>query len=188
MRNRPTRSKPAGFPPAAGFGTPALHDALVTWKHVCASGLAAAILLLAGCQTPGQAPLSAADITAIRATTEAWLQAVRAGDRAGLAATYTEDAVLMPAHAPDVRGRRNIEAWFEKTPPVESFDLEITEIEGFGDLAYVRGTYTVTTVIEGLEPVTDSGKYLDVRRRQADGSWLFIRDMFASDLPCAPGQ
>lgn len=32
-------------------------------------------------------------------------------------------------------------------------------------------------------PVKDSGKYVEVRRRQADGRWLVAVDIFNSDVP-----
>jgi len=32
-------------------------------------------------------------------------------------------------------------------------------------------------------PATEKGKYLTVWKKQADGSWKVIEDMFNSDLP-----
>jgi ketosteroid isomerase-like protein len=37
----------------------------------------------------------------------------------------------------------------------------------------------------GAPPITDSGKYLEVFRKQADGSWKNARDAFSSNLPAA---
>jgi ketosteroid isomerase-like protein len=31
--------------------------------------------------------------------------------------------------------------------------------------------------------VPDTGKFMDIRRRQADGRWLFTHDIFNSDIP-----
>jgi len=51
--------------------------------------------VLAGCQpAPSSPELSAADISAIEATTARWEAAVRAGNWDAAAATFTEDAVL----------------------------------------------------------------------------------------------
>jgi ketosteroid isomerase-like protein len=48
----------------------------------------------------------------------------------------------------------------------------------------VLGTYTMTIVPPGAPgPVNDSGKYVEVRRKQSDGSWLIAVDIFNSDLP-----
>jgi ketosteroid isomerase-like protein len=36
------------------------------------------------------------------------------------------------------------------------------------------------------KPLRDRGKYVTVWRKQADGSWRVVRDVFNSDLP-VPG-
>jgi ketosteroid isomerase-like protein len=67
------------------------------------------------------------------------------------------------------------------------FTLNNTKVEGREDLAYVLGTYTMTMPLPGAPgPVKDSGKFVSVLRRQADGRWLCAVDMFSSDLPVSP--
>ena len=141
------------------------------------------LVSLAACQPSGPAALSEEDIAAIEATSEAFLKGVRARDWAAVAATYTDDAVLMPPNGPSVEGRANIQTFFESFPPLSEFNLSNVETTGRGDLAYVRGTYKMTIAPEGRDTFGDSGKYLEIRRKQADGSWLIARDMFSSDLP-----
>ena len=51
------------------------------------------------------------------------------------------------------------------------------------DLAYDRGTYSMTVTPPGAAPIEDRGKYLTIYRKQADGSWKIARVMFNSDLP-----
>jgi ketosteroid isomerase-like protein len=36
------------------------------------------------------------------------------------------------------------------------------------------------------KPIADHGKYLEIWRKQGDGSWKCIVDMFNSDLPGTP--
>jgi uncharacterized protein (TIGR02246 family) len=126
-------------------------------------------------------------MAAHEATSQAWLEAARAGDWAAAAATYTEDAVLLPPNQATVVGRSNIQEALGAFPPITAIDLQVTEVEGRGDLAYVIGTYTMTVAPEGADPITDSGKYLEIRRKQADGSWLLTHDMYSSDLPLPSG-
>ncbi len=53
-----------------------------------------------------------------------------------------------------------------------------------GDWAYERGTFTVdATPKAGGETRKMRGNYLRIYRRQADGHWKMIRDMFNSDQP-----
>jgi len=141
------------------------------------------LVSLAACQPSGPAALSEEDVAAIESTSEAFLKGVRARDWAAVAATYTDDAVLMPPNGPAVEGRANIQTFFESFPPTSEFNLSSVETTGRGDLAYVRGTYKMTIALEGQDPIADSGKYLEIRGKQADGSWLIARDMFSSDLP-----
>ncbi len=154
-------------------------------KRISPVAACVALLVMAACQPPGPATLSEEDIAGNEATTQAWGEAANAGDWAALGATYTADAVLLPPNEPAVQGRGGIQAWFEAFPPVSDFNLETVEIEGVGDLAFVRGTYTLTMTPEGMDTVADTGKYIEVRRKQADGSWLIYRDIFSSNLAAA---
>ena len=132
----------------------------------------------------GVKALSDEDVAAIKAATEAYMQAVRSEDLAALAALYTEDAVWMPPNQPMVRGREAIQTWNEESPPMIEFNLIAIEIDGCGDFAYVLGTYSSTIALEGApEPIQDTGKYIEIRRKQEDGSWLIAVDIFNSDLP-----
>ncbi len=154
-------------------------------KRISPVAACVALLVMAACQPPGPATLSEEDIAGIETTTQAWGEAANTGDWAALGATYTADAVLLPPNEPAVQGRSDIQAWFEALPPVSDFNLKTVEIEGVGDVAFVRGSYTLTMTPEGMDAVADTGKFLDVRHKQADGSWLIHRDIFNSNLAAA---
>jgi len=129
-------------------------------------------------------PLSDDDVAAIKASIEAYMQAVRSEDSAATAALYTENAVLMPPNESMIQGRAAIQTWEEAGPITTEFNLTVEEIDGRGDLAFVRGTYSITVVLEGApEPIQDTGKYVEIRRKQPDSSWLIAVDIFNSDLP-----
>jgi ketosteroid isomerase-like protein len=127
------------------------------------------------------------DRLANSATSKTWLAAAQARDWRTVALLYTEDAILMPPNGPPVVGRENIRAWFADFPPLSRFHTETLEVVGCGDLSYLRGRYELTFEVEGSNPVSDTGKYLEIRRRQPDGSWLLSRDTFNSDLPLPGG-
>jgi uncharacterized protein (TIGR02246 family) len=142
------------------------------------NGRAFALLLVmavAGCQSPPSPELSTEDVAAIRSTTDRWVMAMRAGKWEDAAATFTEDAVLR--FGGDVHEGRPAILKFHQTmqPWTPARTMHIDEIKGRGDMAFVMGHSTVTTE-DGSEPVVVS-RYLDVRLRQADGTWLFYRDM-----------
>ena len=126
--------------------------------------------------------LSTADHAAIRASSDRFMQLLIAQDFDSLVRLYTEDAVVMPPHHPAVHGRTAIRSWFPSFPRVSRFSLTIDESDGRADLAYVRGSYSMTLHPEGApRPVEDAGKYIEIRKRQADGSWPIAADIFNSD-------
>ena len=127
--------------------------------------------------------LSEADRTAIRQADETDMKMTNAKDWKGDLALYSEDAILLPPNQAAVQGKAAIQAWDEAFPPFSNFQEQSLEIEGQGDLAYDRGTYSMTVTPAGAAPIEDHGKYLTIWRKQADGSWKISRVMFNSDLP-----
>lgn len=146
-------------------------------------GVVGVLLIAPACQPPPLTSLDEMEVAAVRAMTEEWLDAHRARDWDTLAQHYTEDAVLMPPMARVVTGRESIRRWFEANEHDTRVGVTILEIVGYADLAYVRGTSMVTIGVSTETPITFPGKYLDIRRRQSDGSWLIAVDMFSPDAP-----
>ena len=127
------------------------------------------------------------DRTAIRAAADAWLKAAVARDAKGLAAMYTADAVLLPPNAEAITGRDAIGAFFTAFPPFKDAKVSQVECEGHGDIAFARGTYSMTILIDDKTSIPEKGKFLEVWRKQADGSWKIARDMFSSDMAMPGG-
>ena len=129
--------------------------------------------------------VSQEDIGKINEVTEAFAKAALARDWAAMAALYVDDAVLNPPNSPGVKGRAAIRAWMEQSfPPLTSFKATNVKVDGQGDLAYVLGVYSMTIAPPGAPaPINDTGKYVEIRRKQPDGKWLIAVDMFSSDLP-----
>jgi ketosteroid isomerase-like protein len=145
------------------------------------------VALAAACQPAAPAGLTDADRAAIDSTARVFVQHALANDFAALARDYyTDDAMVLPPNAPSVTGHAAIEAMFKTFPPITAFELKTEEVEGTADLAYVRGRYTLTMSPPGAAAIADSGKYLEIWRKQSDGSWKSMRDMFSSDIPLPP--
>lgn len=147
--------------------------------HRCAP--IAALFALA-CTSGGPAPesLSQADSTSIRETMTALTTAGTTGQYRELGRFFTEDGVWMAPEQPAVEGRPQVQAWF--TVGANDWQHRILEVEGAGDLAYVRAAYSLNLDLPGWVPVT--GKVLAVLRRQPDGSWLIARYAFSCDTTC----
>ena len=140
---------------------------------------AAAVLIAAACQPQTQG-LTDADRAAIEEVTEQFLQAFLSADFETIAQLYTEDAVFLPPNEPAVTGREAIKTWLTAFPRVSAATFTTDEIDGVGDLAYVRGRYVMTLDLDA-SPV-DSGKYVEIRKRQSDGTWRLVADIFNSSL------
>lgn len=157
----------------------------------------AAIALFAACETPpaedaeeGAAgdtvAMDAAGVEdSIRAANARFEEAVLAGDAAGVAALYTDDAILLAPGTPRVEGRAGIETAFgQMTAGMQAFDLQTDRVEvaESGDFAWEIGTYDLTVETPDGATIRDVGKYLVVWEN-VDGSWRLTADAFNSDLP-----
>ena len=143
--------------------------------------LAALALALAStpCQLPAQeaAGLSEEDVAAIRAVFEENEQAALAGE--SFLSLFTEDAVIMWPNSPAVEGLEAIKGvnW------VRAIEVEhsIVQIDGQGNLAFVRGTKSLLLDYEGA--VKQETKFLYILRKRPDGSWLYAIWISNSNLP-----
>jgi uncharacterized protein (TIGR02246 family) len=133
---------------------------------------------LCGCQSTG---FTSADEAANRELTLSFARAAEAGDWDTLAGLYTDDAILMPPGVPEIRGRAGIRDHFAAMPDVREMNLELLEVGGAGDRAFVRGHYTMELLLPGDVPVQDAGHYVEIRERGSDGRWRIARDIYSSD-------
>jgi ketosteroid isomerase-like protein len=144
----------------------------------------AVLALAAMACRPAPPPLTDADKTAIRAVGDSFIVFFRTNRDSAMATLYTETAIVMPPNAGAVEGRAAIRGFFEAYPPLPDFTGMPVEIDGRGDLAYVRGTYSFSMPAAGGRPaMSDHGKFLEIRRRQPDGTWMVSVDIFNSDVP-----
>ena len=127
--------------------------------------------------------LSQSDIDAIRAASKAYEQAALQRDFARMANTFETDGKFLAPNGPILNGVAEIQKWGGAFPPFRSLTIEPIEIEGQGNTAWTRGRYSLVMTPPGLPEVSDTGKYIEIWRRQADGTWKLHRDIFNSDLP-----
>jgi ketosteroid isomerase-like protein len=113
--------------------------------------------------------------------------AVGRGDAAGLAALYTDDAVLMPPNHPAVNGRAAIQEFFKGmfAQGARNPKLMQTAAVGSGSAGYEVGTFEFD-LGPAAAPMHDKGKYIVGMKRSPNGKWLIADDIFNSDLPCPP--
>ena len=97
---------------------------------------------------------------------------------------YADDARVLPPNHATVTGREAISALLRSEGAILEFRLTILALDGRNDLAYVHGAYQMSLTTPGAaEPVGDKGKYVEIWKKQRDGSWKVILDVYNSDLP-----
>jgi len=155
-------------------------------RHLLLAAFAVAGFAVSACTAPPPPGLTDADRTAIRAAEQAGVTAANKQDWEAWTSRHTSDGSMMPPNAPMVQGHDQILAWAKAFPPMKDFSIDMPEIEGTSNTAWSRGTYKLTLMIPGAEPVQDHGKFLEIWTKQADGAWKVKRDIFNSDVPLPP--
>jgi len=143
-------------------------------------------LLLAAACAPMGSTVTEEDLAAIRANRTAYAEAVRANDHTATAALYAEEAVVMPANAPMLRGRMAYRESLNSAPDIADFNMSGEEMTALGgDAVLVTGRFAITLRPPGAElAISDQGKYLEVWVRDATG-WKIGWDIWNSNLPLA---
>ena len=130
---------------------------------------------------------------ALRDLDAQWSAAAAAKDLDKTVSYYAESAIVMPPNAANATTKDAIRsAWKEMLArPGAGISWKATNVEvaKSGDLAYVSGTYEDTMTDASGKPVKDRGKYVEIFKKQADGTWKVIVDIWNSDLPAsAPAE
>jgi uncharacterized protein (TIGR02246 family) len=126
---------------------------------------------------------------AIEAANAKFVEATKRGDTTvAVVENYTDDAVVMAPGTEAWRGREAVRKGFAgmaAAMPIKEFSLKTDDVMVGGDLAVESGSYEMTMQPRGAREVKDKGKYVVVWKRQADGTWKIVRDVFNSDTPPA---
>ena len=148
---------------------------------LCLVALAAAACAPQG--EPSQEDLEV-DIAAVNAVREQEVAAIASGE--ANTAYLAADAVLMPPNEPAVSGIDAIDTWFRDFLAQFTVTANYTgsEITVSGDWAIEHYTAALTlTPVGGGDPMEEVLKGIHVYRREADGSWKMVYDVWNSDAP-----
>ena len=149
--------------------------------------------LILGCaqQQPTAPPdTRAADEAAIRKLDMDWSNAAQTKQVDAWVAFYSDDATVLPPDEPMASGKDGIRKSIGDLLALPGLNLKWEpkkiEVSKSGDMAYSLGTYEMALNDPKGNPIMDRGKYVEVWKKQADGSWKCAVDTFNSDLPPAP--
>jgi ketosteroid isomerase-like protein len=152
---------------------------------------ASALMVLSGCERATQQP-AAADAASVekqlKDSEAAWNAEYNSRNVEAIIGHYADDAALANPGAPlatDAASRRAAITQFVSDPNLHiEFASDRVQVAKSGDLAYTRGHFSMRTTDPATkQPRTDTGTYLTVWQKQADGSWKAVEDAVVPGAP-----
>ena len=141
---------------------------------------------VAACAPPPPAPPDTAAVrTAIEAANATFVAAAKQGDAAQMAAGYDADAILMPSGEPAASGSAAVGKWMSGMTAaftMKEFSLTTNDVIVTGDYAIETGSYAMLLTPKTGKDMPDNGKFVVVWKKQADGSWKILRDIWNTDV------
>ena len=160
--------------------TEAKRSRLALWSCI------AVVLIASSCGEKTPPDTRAADESTIRNLDAQWSKTAAAKDVDGAVSYYSDDASLLAPNAPIASDKQGIRAaWATLLGPDTSLTWQANKVEvsRSGDLAYAQGVYQLTSKDARGKPTSDTGKFVEVWKKQADGKWKTVADIFNSDMP-----
>ena len=100
---------------------------------------------------------------------------------------WTDDATVFPDQGPVVRGKAAIRAHVAQSLKIPGFRISWTPLTAViargGDLGYTTGVNSVSMQGPDGKLMTFAGRYVTVWRKQADGQWKCVIDIWNSGPP-----
>jgi uncharacterized protein (TIGR02246 family) len=130
----------------------------------------------------------ALDEKAIRDSEAAWVKAFATKEPEKAAAFYADDAASMLPDTPLMTGRAAIIAGMKPELCDPNFSLVFAptkvEIAKSGDIAYSQGWFKYTTTDpKTRKRVGQVGNYVEVYKKQADGTWKVEENIATEETP-----
>jgi len=127
-----------------------------------------------------------ADIEANKKLTQDVNKAVKAGDFDVIMSYFVDNPMRMNQNEPLLDGKDAMRSSYLKNLELNDEDWNdiMVDVLITGDYAICRGTYTGSYTPKATgKAIYDEGKWVSLRKRQPDGSWKIIWDMWNTDLP-----
>jgi ketosteroid isomerase-like protein len=149
------------------------------------------LVVVVGCnRNPSAIETRAADEAAIRAADSAFARTGETKDLVKQLTFYVDDGdgpMFLPQGVPLAAGKTAIHealrpAYDDRNFSVTWRPLQV-EAARSGELGYVRGVYETSVKGPDGSTSTDKGKYIEIWKKQPDGSWKLLMDIANSDSP-----
>jgi len=123
------------------------------------------------------------EAAALMAADSMWSLAANTKGEEGFLSYYADNAVILPPNEKILTTREEIEKEAKglySVPGVSiSWKAKSAEVSRSGELGYVIEEYTLSYKDAKGKPVVELGKSIEVWKKQADGRWKCIGDMWS---------
>ena len=148
----------------------------------------AALLVLAASGCAPQVDIDAERAAVRTALGEAW-NAVIAKDVDKFIALCADEDIMFPPNAPMVRGKQAVREYMSQLFATPGYSMSRQppqiEVSGAGDLAYTWDTFELTVNDAEGNPVTQNAKHVVVWKKEPQGTWKIVADIWNSNQPPA---
>jgi ketosteroid isomerase-like protein len=109
-----------------------------------------------------------------------FMNAAAAKGSVGYMTYYADNAVELPNGAAAIKGKDAIAktmGFLDQPGNKLTWTPEFAEMSASGDLGYTYGTFLFTSKDKDGNPISESGKYTSIWKKQKGGSWKVVLDM-----------
>ena len=114
-----------------------------------------------------------------------WSQMAATGDVEKTVSYWADDAFLMSAGQPPLKGKQAIRQMVEESYKMPGFRIswqpQSVEVSESGDMAYVIENSQVSFTDSTGKAITQHNKAVSIWRKQGDGSWKNVVDISTPD-------
>jgi len=127
------------------------------------------------------------EAAAIMKADSAWDKASESKSAEGWLNFYADDAIMMPPGENVYKDKASREASIKNMFAIPGMSLRFqttkVEVSRMGDLGYAAGVYQWTSKDAKGKDYHETGKYCETWKKQPDGNWKCIVDIWNADAP-----
>lgn len=144
-----------------------------------------ALVSLASCGQPEPEIDPQKEADNLIATSREWARAAQTGDTDSILSYWSEDAVLIMPQGPAVEGQAALREVLKGAEGVPGFEVNWEPKEAYvsesGDLGYIIAHKYFKMPDSTGQPFTTFHREVTIWKKQADGSWKNVVDIYNSD-------
>lgn len=153
------------------------------YKNWFSTGLVSLLLLVFGC-TEVKTDIAAEGEKLMQISRE-WSNVASTGDIDSLLSYWADDAVMMPPGQPPLKGKEAIRSFVEESGQIPGFEVSWEPVSAHvskdGSMAYLIENNRIAYNDSLGNQVVEYNKVVTVWRKNEDGSWKNVIDMWNSD-------